>query len=366
METSPRQRFLAYVRDPQGQRPIVSPFLPADDVIRATLVHLGLEVGEDRVENETRLARALDYEPMFMTGCTEFIFPWRRDEERSDEIAEVHVIDTPAGPWEKRVSRGVSPWADEAEFPVRTREDHEKLQLVCQQVETHEAEIRAVYREWRQRVGEGGVIVIGHPNPAWLAMQIGRANIILHWFDLNDAFRRSMDAIFQASLFIFGIAMEEGIDFMSASGLGLEMISPALFREMDLPILQAYADWVHQRGGLFWYHNCGLIHELVNQGLFDQTRADVIETLAPPPTGDIDLQEDRRLFGPAICTKGNLDLGLLRDGTPEEVAIATREMVRAVRGFPHIHSTSDAVFVGTPPENLIAHVRTARETAEVL
>lgn len=366
MNTTPRQRLLSYVRQPQGQRPIVSPFLPAPDVIEATLVHLGLEVTEDRVENEIRLAGALDYEPMFMTGCTGLIFPWRLDENRSDDTTQVHVIDTPDGPWEMRVSNGLGPWADESAFPVQTCADHEKLQLVCQQIEGREAQIRAEYRQWRQRVGEGGVIVIGHPNPSWLAMQIGQASMILHWCDHNEAYRRSMDAIFQASLFVFEIAMEEGIDFMSASGMGMEMTSPSLFREMDVPILRAYTDWVHQRDGLFWYHNCGMIRELVGEGLIDQTRTDVFETMAPPPTGDLDLADGRRRIDPAICTKGNFDLGLLRYGTPGEIEVATREMVLATRGYAHIHSTSDGVFSGTPPENMIAHVRTARETAEAL
>ncbi len=36
-------------------------------------------------------------------------------------------------------------------------------------------------------------------------------------------------------------------------------------------------------------------------------------------------------------------------------------MVSAVRGYAHIHSTADAVLTGTPPENFVAFVRTARE-----
>ena len=52
---------------------------------------------------------------------------------------------------------------------------------------------------------------------------------------------------------------------------------------------------------------------------------------------------------------------LLRDGSVDEVEAATREMVRAVRGYHHIRSTADAVLTGTPPENMVAFVRAARE-----
>jgi hypothetical protein len=64
-----------------------------------------------------------------------------------------------------------------------------------------------------------------------------------------------------------------------------------------------------------------------------------------------------------ITTKGNLDLGLLRDGTPDEVISATCQMVEDVRGFPHIFSTADAVLPNTRAENYIAFVRTTRELA---
>jgi uroporphyrinogen-III decarboxylase len=175
-----------------------------------------------------------------------------------------------------------------------------------------------------------------------------------------------MDAIYDASLFIMQIAREEGIDFMSDSSYGLEMTSPALFEVMDLPYIQNFSKWTHERDGLMWYHNCGLTRRMIMDGSFNKLGADLIETVAPPPSGDNDLAESRRYIDPRICTKGNLDLTLLRDGTPEEVVSATRRIVEAVRGYAHVFSTADAVLEGTPPENFIAFVTTAREAAAAL
>jgi uroporphyrinogen-III decarboxylase len=89
-----------------------------------------------------------------------------------------------------------------------------------------------------------------------------------------------------------------------------------------------------------------------------------LETVAPPPEGDNDdLGASRRFLDPTICTKGNLNLRTLRNGSVEDVVRETRAMVAAVRGYRHIHSTADAVLTGTPPENMVAFVRTAREAA---
>jgi uroporphyrinogen-III decarboxylase len=363
---SPRQRFLTYVRAPQGARPVISPFLPFADVIERSLRHLGLPVSADPFQNEVVLSHALDYEPMFMTDCEGLIFPWQEDPVRSDDDYRLMTIQTPVGEWTRRVSRSLGEWGDDSGFPVKTEADHAFLVAVCEQIQDRVEHIREYYREWRRRIGEDGVIVIGHPHPFWLSFQISQQNIFLHYFDFPDTFRRSMDAIYTASLVVMDIAMQEGIDFMSTSSYGLEMTSHKLCREMDLPYIRAYTQWTHERDGLFWYHNCGLTRAFIRDGIFNEMQADVIETISSPPSGDNDLAESRRWLDRRICTKGNLDLGLLRDGTAEQVADATRKMVEAVRGFPHIFSTADAVLPNTPAENYIAFVRTAREMATAM
>jgi uroporphyrinogen-III decarboxylase len=365
MSLSARERFLAYVRAVPGARPVVSPFLPHAPVVQATLRCLGLPVAEDDfVQNEILLARALDYEPMFMTDCPGLIFPWQEDAGRSDEQWIFYVLNTRRGPWERRVSRALGQWGDDSGFPVKTEEDHQFLLQVCAEIGDHEGEIRRYFKEWRERVGDEGVIVVSHPHVTWLAYQISQQNLIYHYNDYRETFWRSMEAIYQAALFVFSIGMEEGMDFTSESCYGMEMISPARFDEQDLPYLQRFADWTHQRGGLFWYHNCGMTRELIRSGRFNLFRPDVLETVAPPPEGDNDdLGASRRFLDPTICTKGNLNLRTLRDGSVEDVVRETRAMVAAVRGYRHIHSTADAVLTGTPPENMVAFVRTAREAA---
>ena len=360
---SPRRRFLDYVRQVPGARSIVSPFLPHAPVVQETLAYLGLPVTGDLVDDEVRLARALDYEPMFMTDCPGLMFPWTEERDLSDADWIVMTMPTPEGPWVRRVSRRLGMWGDDEGFPVKTEADYERLITVAEGVANRESEIRATFRQWRERVGEDGVIVIGHPHVTWMGYQVSQRNLVFHELDYRAAFHRGMEAIFRAACFVFGIAIEEGIDFMSESCSGLEMTSPSDFDRLDLPYLEALSAFTHARGGLFWYHNCGLTRRLILSGRFDRFAPDVVETIAPPPEGDNDLGESRRSLGRSICSKGNLSLLLLRDGTPSQVAEATRRMVEAVQGTWHIHSTADAVLTGTPPENFIAFIRTAREAS---
>lgn len=363
-DSSPRQRFLDYVRRVPGAAPVVSPFLPQPPLVRNTLRHLGLPVQGDPVADEIRLARALEYEPMFMTACTDLIIPWQEDPELSGREFAVARLETDAGPWERRVSRRAGLFGDDSTFPVRALEDHRKLQAVCARVEQREDGIRSYFRAFRQRVGDDGVIVLGHPHITALGYQISQPDMVFHAADYPREYERSMEAVYRAALVVFRIAMEEGIDFMSESTYGLEMNSPRQFELQDLPYTRRLADFTHRHGGLFWYHNCGLTRQLILEGQFDRLGADVIETVAPPPEGDNSLAESRRRLDPGICSKGNLSLMLLRDGSVEQVTAATQHMVWSVDGFAHIHSTADAVFAETPPENLVAFARRARQEAE--
>jgi hypothetical protein len=362
MSNSPRQRFLSFVRDPGSSQRVVSPFLPHADVIRDTLAFLHLPASEDPVLGEICLAKELGYEPMFMTDCAGLIFNWSVDETRSTGDTVTRVIDTVKGEWTWKAPRRDVPWSDEAACPVETELDHKMLIAVCEQVADREADIRNYFRMWRQKVGEDGVIVLGHPHPSWLGFQINPTSIFYQWNDWQEQFRRSMEAVYEASLFVMSLAINEGIDFMSDSSYGLEMTSPELFAAMDLPYIRRFAEWTHKRDGLFWYHNCGFTSQFIREGLFNTLGADVIETIAPPPEGDNDLAESRRRLDRSICSKGNLNLRLLRDGSPDEITEQARRIVTAVDGYPHIFSTADGVLQGTKPENFVTLVKAFRET----
>lgn len=365
MATSPRQRFLSYVRDPASSWPVISPFLPHPDVIHETLTLLHLPATNDPVRNEIRLSQELGYEPMFMTDCSGLIFNWSTDESRSTADIAFRTIVTPKGEWTWRSPRKEIPWSDEAACPVETIHDHELLIAVCEQVGDREEAIRTYYRTWRDNVAEDGVIVLGHPHPSWLGYQINPTNIFYQWNDWPEVFLRSMDALYEASLFVMSIALEEGIDFMSDSSYGLEMTSPELFAAMDLPYIRKFAEWTHRHGGLFWYHNCGFTSQFIREGVFNTLGADVIETIAPPPEGDNDLGESRRHIDRRICTKGNLNLRLLRNGSPAEIETQVKKIVSDVGGYAHIFSTADGVLQGTKPENFATFVRSMRETLAI-
>jgi uroporphyrinogen decarboxylase len=72
-----------------------------------------------------------------------------------------------------------------------------------------------------------------------------------------------------------------------------------------------------------------------------------------------DLAAARRQY-PELVFQGNMDEELLRTGTPEQVAEATRRCVAAGGGRRHIVNLNHGVDRGTPVANFEAYVRAAK------
>jgi uroporphyrinogen decarboxylase len=72
-----------------------------------------------------------------------------------------------------------------------------------------------------------------------------------------------------------------------------------------------------------------------------------------------DLAAARRAY-PHLTFQGNVDEELLRTGTPEQVAEATRRCVEAGSGQRHIVNLNHGVDRGTPVPNFEAFVRAAK------
>jgi len=137
---------------------------------------------------------------------------------------------------------------------------------LCEHVSEKKREIHAFYREWREKVGDEGAIVIGHPLIPWLTGQVSQQDMVYVAADFPETYHACMEAILKAALMVFEMAMQEGVDFMSEGGYGLEMVSPRWYETYDLQYIQRLSGWTHEHRGLFWQHNCGRTRELIKRG----------------------------------------------------------------------------------------------------
>jgi len=151
-------------------------------------------------------------------------------------------------------------------------------------------------------------------------------------------------------------------DFLFCGGSGsLVFTTPAMFRELVLPVLKKTTALARAIGIPTHVHSCGPEKELVAMAA-NETDLTVIDPLETPPMGDCDLAELKKRFGSRIVLKGNLHTTeVMLRGSPEDVVAACKKaMDEAARGGRFILSTGDQCGRDTPDANLRAMVHTAR------
>ncbi|MBI5724925.1 MAG: hypothetical protein HZA50_13275 [Planctomycetes bacterium] len=173
-----------------------------------------------------------------------------------------------------------------------------------------------------------------------------------------DRYGHSMDLAEQALIHMAGLAIRSGIDFVWLSAAGTDRMSLTTWAEIIVPQSQRIVRQVREKGGRVHFHCRGQCRQLAEKGLFNQIQMDVLETLSPPPEGDVaSLRRCRAAVDRHIVTRGNIDAGLLRAGTFEACIAIAQKTIEAAAGYPHIVSSSDYLMYGTEAQNVIAVVQ---------
>jgi len=157
---------------------------------------------------------------------------------------------------------------------------------------------------------------------AHLGIEVGRAGA--HAVTFGDA--------------VAGLMSRE--DFLKFAFPALKEVIRRLHAALDVPV---------------FLHICGKTTHIVD--CMAETGADALE---------LDFQDDfgamKRLVGARVCLEGNLDpTGVLLQGTPEIVYRKSRELIRDAGPGGFILSSGCEVPRDTPPENIEAMMRAARE-----
>lgn len=157
---------------------------------------------------------------------------------------------------------------------------------------------------------------------------------------------------------------QRGVDavLISSAFAGGGFISPRHYEQFVLPYEKKVIDRIHQTTGVPVYiHTCGAIGDRLE--LMAATGADGIDTLDPPPLGNVDLPDAKRRIGDRLFIKGNIDpVNTLLAKSPEEVrADALWRLSVAAPGSGYILSSACSVAPRVPPENLTVLVEAAEE-----
>ena len=138
-------------------------------------------------------------------------------------------------------------------------------------------------------------------------------------------------------------------------------VGPAFFKNYVMEYEQRLLQEIHRAGVFTGYHNCGDAASVMH--LYNEMDIDFWGYLAPPPFGDVDLDEALRVMRAGMVLRGNIDqVDFLLKATPQQVKNRVRDLLLKVKPRGNwILSTSDWWMDDVPDENIRAFAEAGLE-----
>ena len=151
--------------------------------------------------------------------------------------------------------------------------------------------------------------------------------------------------------------VETADDLGSQSGL---LISPQMYRHFIKPCHATLNKSIRSRTtAKIFYHSCGAIMPIIDDLI--ETGVDILNPIQPLP-GLMDFEELKSRYGRPLIFHGGLDVqSLLPKGTPDEVYTKVCRNFDIFSTACYIMAPTNTIQPGTPPKNIVAAYKAARE-----
>lgn len=362
-----REKFINYVKN-GGSEPFVSLQIGAGagfDVKLAGKVWNS----EGTLEDTIRAYEIVECDALYNIGLPDFqkaVPALRRKvetEDRGSERVTESVLETPYGPlkwkWHELPKIGTVP----LKYPVTVDTMDTAFDQIKWFADQHVkgspyiAELLSPSLEKLQP--HGPVSVQWNVQPFEMFGLASVDNLVLLAKIEPEQFRAACDHIRDANIELLREVFKAGADFIFLGGPGSEMLSPQMYEDYLIPDSQKITDVVHEVGGLIYSHICSPIEPFLTMGFYNRMGIDLFETLSPPPVGNVqDLARAREIMEDHVCTRGNIGLDVLLNGSVREVEETTHAVLEATHGSKHMVAASDYLFYDIPLDNVKAMVKT--------
>ena len=377
IEMTSRERLMAAARRQPYDRIPVSPRIG-----HAAHYHCGTET----MQNTLRLKKQFYDQDPFLTIPGQdlpLVFPFQTydyapgvevDMEIRDEGDRRFIdktIHTPDGDMHETIlapnpghpEYGFAPNPVNQEFMVKSPDDLPKLRHLMPKPNTLWAE---EYHAWEAVAGEEGVarVYIYSPIDKQAGEVMNIEDIMINSILEPQFLTELVNMFWENILDQMKALLEAGVRFFFLSWFWHSLSSgwsPDKYREWFLPMVKQQVDLIHSYEGIANYYDDGACMDILP--MIAESGVDIFETCCPPPIGDFDLAEGRKIVGDDITLMGYVDLiYALQRGTVEDVRKAVYDACTiGGENCNFILGTSDSIREGTPVENMDAYFKYARE-----
>jgi len=258
---------------------------------------------------------------------------------------------------------GMAPEPVHSEFMVKTSDDLPKLKHLLPPVN---ASLADEYHGWEYVAGQDAVTraCVYGPLGYQADMVMSHEDLMVNYMINRDFVVELVNIFFQNLQAQIKALLEQGVRYFYSSWFAHSLSvgwSPSIFRQWFLPMIKAHVDLIHSYEGIVDYYDDGKHMNILEMLL--EAKVNVVETCTPPPVGDVNLEEAKKICGKNMTLMGHTDLiYVIKEGTVDDVKKAVEYACR-IGGNDgcFILGTSDSIREGTPIENIDAYFQYARE-----
>ncbi len=232
----------------------------------------------------------------------------RRD-ERGNELRVQY--ETPVGTLTVRAHNSTigNTWFV-TEHPVKRREDYKILSHVIERMviaPNHQAIQQEI-----DLLGEDGLSMplispfLKTPFQALVEHFVGTEQLVYDLMDYPEEVEALLDVMSERAMQAVRIAVESPAQaFITWEDTSTTNISPSLFERYIAPEMDRWGQVVHAAGKLFIHHACGHVRALLPA--MAKEAIDAVESLSPPPTGNVEVWEAQEILGPRVGIVGGIE-----------------------------------------------------------
>lgn len=231
------------------------------------------------------------------------------------------------------------------EHPVKEEEDFKVLQYIFEKMNLKEDYSRL--KNLQSEMGEDGLIlpVLGAfdktPFQELLERWCGTVDLTYALYDFPEVVEECLAAMEVQAVRAAEIsAASEAEAFIFWEDSSTTNISPEFFSKYTAPMIQKWAEILHKNDKLLIHHACGHIRDLLP--LMNKTSVDMIESISPPPTGNIDLDEAFKLLGQDKGLIGGIEPIFFENCTIPELEARVDYLCNISKGRKYILANSDS------------------------
>lgn len=233
------------------------------------------------------------------------------------------------------------------EHPVKDIEDYKKLKCLFDNITLTANFTR--YEETVKFYGERAFIMpmlmpeltLKSSFQSLLEFWVGTEELIYNLYDDEEAVVDALESMKRVSIQAVEISSLSSAEaFITWEDTSTTNISPTFYQRYILPEINQWCDILHLKGKIYVQHACGHLKDVIQ--LMAQSKIDGIESISPPPTGNIELLEARKFLKNTQFLIGGIEPTVFLNSSLEELTEYTKKLIFDLKGTPFILANSDS------------------------